>query len=82
MNIFEIIGYLSSFLIILSYCFKGKKLRYASIVASTVAVIYALGLSLWPVLITNSAIIVVNLYQLYTDRPPKRQRKTSRRSSR
>ena len=64
MNIFEILGYIGSILVVISYCFQGRWLRYVSIFASVIMIIYAIGCELWPILITNSAIVLVNCWRL------------------
>lgn len=62
----EIIGYFGSALIFLSFMMKDMKtLRWVSIIGCIVFIIYGLLIGAIPIAITNSAIVVVNLYYLY-----------------
>lgn len=61
---FEILGYLGTCLIVLSYCFAGPKLRIINIAASILMVIYALSINAIPVLLSNSLSIIIHFYYL------------------
>ena len=62
----EIIGYLASLAVLTSFLLKDiTKLRLVNIVGCFLFIVYGFMLSIsWPIIITNSAIIIVNTYHL------------------
>lgn len=66
LNATEIIGYLASFLVLISFLMKKMRaLRVINTLGCTLFVAYGvlLGFS-WPIIITNLAIIIINIYYL------------------
>jgi hypothetical protein len=66
----EIIGYLASLAVLTSFLLKDMtKLRLVNMVGCFLFIIYGFMLAIsWPIIITNSAIIVVNTYHLLKNR--------------
>jgi len=65
-GVIEWIGYLGSLILLLSYLMKSvNKLRIVGTLGSTVFLIYGWLDHSWPVVITNAAIILINLYYLF-----------------
>lgn len=65
MNYIELIGYLASAFVLLSFVMKEmKKLRIVNIVGCTFFITYGVLLMSWPIIITNVAIVIVNVYYL------------------
>lgn len=63
MDTVEIIGYLASAAVLISFLMKDvNKLRLINSVGCILFVIYGYMLESWPVIITNAAIIMVNAY--------------------
>jgi uncharacterized protein with PQ loop repeat len=65
-NTTEFIGYLASFLVLFSFLMKKmRSLRIINTLGCTLFVAYGflLGFS-WPIIITNVAIIIINIYYL------------------
>ncbi len=62
----EIIGYLASLAVLTSFLLKDiTKLRLVNIVGCFLFILYGFMLAIsWPIIITNSAIIIVNTYHL------------------
>jgi hypothetical protein len=61
----EILGYLASFIVLLSFLMKDMKtLRRLNIVGCGIFIIYGLMLPSIPVIITNGAIVLINIYYL------------------
>jgi hypothetical protein len=73
MNYIEIIGYLASAFVLLSFLMKEMtKLRILNSVGCGFFIVYGVLLLSWPIIITNAAIVCVNVYYLV---------KTTRKSS-
>lgn len=66
MNI-EYIGYIASFLVVISFLFKDIfYLRLINIVGSLFFIAYGILLSTsWPIIITNTFLICINFYSLF-----------------
>ncbi|MCE2742150.1 MAG: uroporphyrinogen decarboxylase [Fluviicola sp.] len=65
MNLTEIIGYIASFLVLTSFLMKDiKKLRIVNIFGCAAFISYGVLSSAIPVIITNGAIVIINLYYL------------------
>ncbi len=66
MNATEFIGYLASFLVLFSFLMKKmRSLRIINTLGCTLFVAYGFLLSFsWPIIITNVAIIIINIYYL------------------
>ena len=63
----EVIGYIASFLVLISFLMRDiKKLRLVNSVGCVAFVIYGILLD-WslPIIITNTAIVSINLYYLF-----------------
>lgn len=61
----ELVGYLASALIVLSLVMASVlRLRIINLVGATVFTVYGVLIGSWPVIVTNAAIIVINLYYL------------------
>lgn len=61
----ELIGYLASALIVLSLLMASVfRLRIINLVGATVFTVYGLLISSWPVILTNAAIVVIDVYYL------------------
>lgn len=64
----EYVGYAASFFVLLSFVMKDmKKLRLINIVGCSFFIAYGFlmpGIS-WPIVVTNVAIVLVNLYYLF-----------------
>lgn len=72
----EILGYIATVLVILSYLSKDlKKLRVISIIACAIFIVYAVMQDLYPVLITNVSIIGVNIYRIIQESNKKLKQK-------
>jgi len=63
----DIIGYISSFLVLTSFLMKDiKKLRLLNVIGCTGFIIYASQIENGlPVIVTNSAIVIINAVYLY-----------------
>jgi hypothetical protein len=65
-NYTEIIGYFGSAMILLSFMMKDMKtLRWVSILGCVIFIVYGSMIGAIPIVITNSAIVFVNLYYLF-----------------
>jgi len=66
MNATDFIGYLASFLVLFSFLMKKmKNLRIINTLGCTLFVAYGFLLDFsWPIIITNLAIIIINIYYL------------------
>ncbi len=66
MNATDFIGYLASFLVLFSFLMKKmKSLRIINTLGCTLFVAYGFLLDFsWPIIITNVAIIIINIYYL------------------
>ena len=65
MNYIEIIGYLASAFVLLSFIMKEMtKLRIVNIIGCTFFIAYGILLLSWPIIITNVAIVCVNVFYL------------------
>ena len=66
----EWFGYLASFFVLLSFLMKNiTTLRYVNTLGCMFFVIYGVLLDSWPIIITNAAIIMVNIYYLFISKP-------------
>lgn len=66
----EWFGYLASFFVLLSFLMRNiTTLRYVNTLGCMFFVIYGVLLDSWPIIITNAAIILVNIYYLFINRP-------------
>ncbi|MGB1314381.1 MAG: YgjV family protein [Chitinophagales bacterium] len=64
-NYIEFIGYLASGFVLLSFLMKDiVKLRFVNMIGCVLFVTYGFLLSSIPIIITNFAIIIVNIYYL------------------
>ena len=67
----EWFGYLASFFILLSFFMKNiVALRYVNSLGCIFFVIYGFLLTSWPLIITNGAIVLVNIYYLFIQKKP------------
>lgn len=65
MSISEIIGYFASFLILVSFLMKDmKKLRIINLFGCGAFILYGIMKDASPIIITNSAIVLINLFYL------------------
>ena len=63
--VYEIIGYLGSSLILVSFLFKDIKLiRIVNIVGALFFIIYGLAIKTWPTVIVNIALIIIHIFYL------------------
>lgn len=62
----EIIGYLASLAVLLSFLMKNMKtLRIVNTIACTIFIVYGILLAYSiPIILTNAAIVIINLYYL------------------
>ncbi len=68
MDYTEIIGYIASAFVLLSFVMKEMtKLRIVNIVGCSFFIAYGILIPSWPVIITNVAIICVNVFYLIKD---------------
>lgn len=66
----EWFGYLASFFVLLSFLMRNiKTLRYVNTLGCMFFVVYGVLLDSWPIIITNAAIIMVNIYYLFINNP-------------
>lgn len=66
----EWFGYLASFFVLLSFLMKNiTTLRYVNTLGCMFFVAYGVLLDSWPIIITNAAIILVNIYYLFINNP-------------
>ena len=63
----EIIGYLASLAVLISFLLKDlTKLRLVNMIGCFLFILYGFMLAIsWPIIITNSAIILVNAYYVF-----------------
>lgn len=65
MNSTEIIGYTASFLVLISFLMKDiNKLRIVNIFGCSAFILYGIFSAAIPVIITNAAILLINLFYL------------------
>lgn len=66
----EIVGYLASLAVLISFLLKDiTKLRLVNMVGCFLFIIYGFLLAIsWPIIITNTAIVIVNTYHLLKNR--------------
>lgn len=69
MNWIEIIGYTASFFIVMSFILKNiKHIRIVNLIGCIFFVIYGTMLGmLWPIIIPNAVICLVQIYYLFID---------------
>lgn len=64
-TLLEAFGWLGSFLVVLSLVLPNqKKFRFWNFVGSGIAAVYNLLLIVWPMVIMNTAIVIIDLYWL------------------
>ncbi|MCX2838617.1 uroporphyrinogen decarboxylase [Salinimicrobium profundisediminis] len=62
----EWIGYLASFFLLLSFLMRNiTTLRYINSLGCLFFVAYGILLDSWPLIITNGAIVLINIYYLF-----------------
>ena len=62
----EWVGYLASFFLLLSFLMRNiTTLRYVNSIGCLLFVAYGILLSSWPLIITNGAIFLINIYYLF-----------------
>lgn len=62
----EWVGYLASFFLLLSFLMRNiTTLRYINSLGCLLFVAYGLLLDAWPLIITNGAIVLINIYYLF-----------------
>ncbi|MFD0976262.1 uroporphyrinogen decarboxylase [Salinimicrobium gaetbulicola] len=62
----EWFGYLASLFVLMSFLMRNiTTLRYVNTLGCMFFVVYGILLNSWPIIITNAAIILVNLYYLF-----------------
>ena len=65
----EWFGYLASLFVMMSFLMRNiTTLRYVNTLGCMFFVIYGILLNSWPIIITNAAIILVNLYYLFVSK--------------
>ena len=65
----EWFGYLASLFVLMSFLMRNiTALRYVNTLGCMFFVIYGVLLNSWPIIITNAAIILVNLYYLFINK--------------
>lgn len=65
----EWIGYLASFFLLLSFLMRNiTTLRYINSLGCLLFVAYGILLDSWPLIITNGAIVLINIYYLFINR--------------
>lgn len=65
----EWFGYLASLFVLMSFLMRNiTTLRYVNTLGCMFFVIYGVLLNSWPIIITNAAIILVNLYYLFINK--------------
>ena len=65
MDYIELVGYAASAFVLLSFVMKEMtKLRLVNIVGCAFFITYGVLLASWPIIITNSAIVLVNVFYL------------------
>lgn len=65
-DIIELIGYLATVLVIISFLFKSiVPLRIVNAIGAALFVVYALATKSYPVALLNAFLIVIHLYQLW-----------------
>lgn len=65
----EWFGYLASFFVLMSFLMRNiTALRYVNTLGCMFFVTYGILLDSWPIIITNAAIILVNLYYLFVNK--------------
>ncbi|MDP5101896.1 MAG: uroporphyrinogen decarboxylase [Nonlabens sp.] len=70
LTLLDFIGYLASFILLLSFTRKNvRHLRIINTLGCILFVIYGAMLSSWPVIITNVSIVLINLYYLFIQKP-------------
>ncbi|MFK7786575.1 MAG: YgjV family protein [Crocinitomicaceae bacterium] len=74
MDYTEIVGYLASAFVLLSFLMKEMtKLRIVNIIGCSFFIAYGILIPSWPVIITNVAIVFVNVFYLLKARQAKAQ---------
>ena len=62
----EWVGYAASFVVLLSFVMKDlRRLRFINSVGCMLFVSYGVLLDSWPIIITNVAILLINIYYLF-----------------
>lgn len=64
----EILGYLASGLVAVSFLMKSmKKLRIINTVGAVFFVIYSVAIKAWPVAVINLFVVIINIYRISKD---------------
>lgn len=67
--IFEIMGYLGTAFVVVSFMCKSLlKLRVLNSIGALLVTIYAVVIKAYPVAILDGFILIINLYQIYTQK--------------
>lgn len=62
----DAIGYVAMAILLISFMMKDiKKLRWVNTLGCAIFIVYGVLLGSFPILITNAAIVLVNLYYLF-----------------
>ena len=65
MNWVELIGYVASALVAVSFMMKSLvRLRWVSLIGSVIFALYGVLIGAWPVVITNSIVVIANAVRL------------------
>ena len=65
----EWVGYLASFFLLLSFLMRNiTTLRYINSLGCLLFVAYGLLLNAWPLVVTNGAIVLINMYYLFINK--------------
>ncbi len=62
----DVIGYIGSVVVLVSFMMKDMtKLRWTNIAGCSIFIVYGVLLGSFPIILTNSAIVLVNFYYLF-----------------
>ena len=65
----EWVGYLASFVLLISFLMRNiTTLRYINSLGCLLFVAYGLLLGSWPIVVTNAAIVLINMYYLFINK--------------
>lgn len=65
---FEVIGWVGTACVIISYCFDGKALRYINIAGSIFTIIYGISYGLYPIIALNVLVGIINSIKLMSNK--------------
>lgn len=64
--IIQVLGYLASILVAISFLMKSmKKLRFVNMIGAVFFVVYSVAIKAWPVAIINAFVVGVNIYHIF-----------------